>query len=311
MKKPVLIFFALLLLAIISVYFVIPQKITINNSIQVDATDENVARFLVHKQPWIKWWPGGHSSTDQNLFTYNGTSFLLKKNTNSGMGITIEPNGVNLTGTITYLASSDDITRVTWDAEKLSPLNPVSRVTEYLKIKSAGKNIDSVLSHFKRFIQQDSNVYGIIVKPEKIIFPVVIATTTNTPSYPSVKTIYGLINNLKVQINAQRAKGLDSPMLNIHKLEHGYQVMVAIPVDKVLKPINGLVINKLPKGGNLLTTKLKGGFNTVDNAFNQLKAFQENKGLKSPAMPYASLLTNRLLETDTSKWVTKVYYPSY
>ena len=29
----------------------------------------------------------------------------------------------------------------------------------------------------------------------------------------------------------------------------------------------------------------------------------------SPAIPFESLITNRLEEPDTSKWVTKIYYP--
>ncbi|MET3979372.1 hypothetical protein ABIB62_001958 [Mucilaginibacter sp. UYP25] len=311
MKKPFLISFCILLLAFISIYFIIPQKIKTTHIVQIDATDVNVAKFLVNKKPWDKWWPGKHSASNPDLFTYNGIEFLLQKNTNSGIDVIIDPKGINLTGNISYLASSDEVCKVTWVTQTMSELNPISRVTGYLKIKQETKNIDSILSRFKQFMQQDSNIYGITVAAEKIKFPIVIATTTNTTSYPSVKIIYAAIADLKTQVSGQNAMELDSPMVNIHQVDNGYQVMVAIPINKLITPSKGSVINKLPKGGNLLTTQVKGGFHTVEIAFNQLKKFQENKGLKSPAMPYGSLLTNRLREPDSAKWVTKIYYPSY
>ncbi|MFD0764104.1 hypothetical protein ACFQZI_04530 [Mucilaginibacter lutimaris] len=311
MKKPALIFFGILLVILIGIYFIIPQKIVTTHNVEVGTIDLNVAKFLVYKKTWSKWWPGQHNSSQPDLYTYNGIEFLLQKNTNAQIDVVIDPKGINLPGTITYLATSDDVCKVTWVTETLSQLNPVSRVTEYLKIKSATKNIDAILARFKSFMQQDSNIYGITVVAEKIKFPIVVAKTTNTSTYPTVKTVYSLIADLKKQVQQQQALELDSPMLNIHQMEKGFQVMVAIPINKLITPAKGSVINKLPKGGNLLSARVKGGFKTVNDAFTQLKNFQTDKGLKSPAMPYASLLTNRLAEPDSGKWITKIYYPSY
>ena len=36
-----------------------------------------------------------------------------------------------------------------------------------------------------------------------------------------------------------------------------------------------------------------------------------DNALSSPAIPFESLVTNRMQEPDTSKWVTKIYYPGF
>ncbi|MDB4999000.1 MAG: hypothetical protein JWR76_77, partial [Mucilaginibacter sp.] len=56
---------------------------------------------------------------------------------------------------------------------------------------------------------------------------------------------------------------------------------------------------------------VKGGKQTVANAFVQLKNYQKDHGLISPAMPFEILITNRLTEKDTAKWVTKLYWPIF
>jgi hypothetical protein len=40
-----------------------------------------------------------------------------------------------------------------------------------------------------------------------------------------------------------------------------------------------------------------------------MKAYMKDFKLTSPAMPFELLVTNRANEPDTSKWVTKIYYP--
>jgi hypothetical protein len=42
-----------------------------------------------------------------------------------------------------------------------------------------------------------------------------------------------------------------------------------------------------------------------------MKNYVEDNKKTSPAIPYQSLITNRLTETDTTKWVTKLYYPVF
>lgn len=312
MKKPVLLIFGILLLAFISIYFIIPQKIQATRVVEIDATDINISKFLVNKRPWAKWWPGKHVVTDSSLYTYKNISFTLQKNTNSEMHALISQDDIELNSILTYATTGEGMCEVTWFAEKQSSLNPFARVAEYFKIKRIANELDVVLADFKKFMQADVNVYGMSFTIAKIQHPIVLATTVNTTDYPSVVLIYNKVGELRKQIHQENAVAVDSPMMNVHPVETGgYLVTVAVPINKIIKPGKNAMINKLVKDANALEAQIKGGKNTILNGFVQLKNYQKAHRLISPAMPFESLVTNRLAEKDTAKWVTKIYCPVF
>jgi hypothetical protein len=312
MKKPVLLVFGFLLLAFISIYFIIPQKIQVTRIVEIDATDVNVSKFLVNKSPWAKWWPGKHTTTDSSSYTYKNISFTLQKNTNSDMHVLIGQNDIELNSVITYATTGEGMCEVTWFAEKQSSLNPFERIAEYFKIKRIAKDMDMVLADFKKFMQADVNVYGMNFTISKIQHPIVLATTIKTTDYPAAELIYSKVTELRKQIRVQNAMAVDSPIMNVHGVETGgYLVTVAVPINTIIEPGKNAMINKLVKDANALETQVKGGKNTILNAFSQLKNYQKAHRLISPAMPFESLVTNRLAEKDTTKWVTKIYCPVF
>ncbi|MGY4536727.1 hypothetical protein ACVW0P_001141 [Mucilaginibacter sp. UYNi724] len=312
MKKPFVILFAILLLAFISVYFIIPQKIKTTNVVEMDATDVNVSKFLVNKRPWAKWWPGQHNVADSSLYNFNGTDYLLQRNTNSDMQALIKFDGMEVNSQLIYATIGEGSCRVTWFTEMQSSLNPFERVSQFVKTKSLTKDLNTILSGFKKFMQTDTNIYGMKVRVSPIKNPIVLASSTNTHDYPSPKTIYSLVAALKQQISLQHATAVDSPMLNVHPGEtDGYQIMVAIPINKNIMPGKNMKINMLVKNGNALEADVTGGKNTIINAFTQLKNYQKAHRLISPAMPFEVLVTNRLAQPDTAKWTTKIFWPIF
>ncbi len=65
----------------------------------------------------------------------------------------------------------------------------------------------------------------------------------------------------------------------------------------------------MPGRGNILVTKVKGGTSIAAVAFEQIKKYADDYERHAPAIPFYSLITNRLKEPDTAKWVTKIYFP--
>jgi hypothetical protein len=61
--------------------------------------------------------------------------------------------------------------------------------------------------------------------------------------------------------------------------------------------------------GKILVAEVKGGEQRVREAAANLQNYVDDYKLKSPAIPFESLVTDRTKETDTSKWITKLYYP--
>ncbi|MFA6087358.1 hypothetical protein [Mucilaginibacter sp.] len=312
MKKPALFVLGLLLLAFISIYFIIPQHITAKSVAHVDVTDVNVFKFIIKPGSWKKWWPGEHTGTDSTVYTHNGTTYTLQKSTNSDIQVQVKKGDDVLDSHITYLATDDGATDVTWYASKQSSTNPFERIADFIGIKNTQKDMNTILGYFKQFIQKDVNVYGLSFKIKKITNPLLITTSTTTKTYPAMETVYGLIENLHKQIASQGAKELGSPMLNVNQTDDNeYEVRVALPINKAIIPGAGTKLNEMVKGGNVLEADVKGGPNTISGAFIQLKNYQKDHGLISPAMPYEQIITNRLAEKDTAKWVTRIYWPVF
>ncbi|MFD0792353.1 hypothetical protein ACFQZX_02565 [Mucilaginibacter litoreus] len=311
MKKPALIILGILLLAFISIYFIIPQKIQKTNIIEIDANDINVAKFLVNKRAWPKWWPGKSNRSDSNNYEFNNAVYQLKNNTNIDIYMQVKHEKLLINDKASYRISGDGACKVIWESEVQSSINPVKRIEEFISMNRHSNDIDNILIHFKKFMQTDTNVYGMTIKLTKVKNPIVLAGTINTAEYPKPAPIYRLINDLKKQIKAEGAIQLDSPMLNVNPVDKGYESMVAITINKDIKPGQNMVINHLVKNANLLGVQVKGGKNTILNAFEQLKRYQNDHRLISPAMPYEVLITNRLTQPDTSKWVTNIYWPIF
>ena len=310
MKKPFLFVLALLLVALISLYFVIPQNITATSVIKIDANDVTVAKFLINKAKWAKWWPGQTNRADSSSFNYNGVSYTIKQMTNSGVDVVIRSGNTELMSKLTYFAEDENYCAINWVTQKQSSINPFTRIAEFVKIKSHAKDLDKILIHFKDFMHVDANVYGIKVSIVKLTQPLTLATSITTTTYPSNELVYSLVAKLRKQIAAQGGKEVQNPMLNVTRSDtREYHVMVGIQTDKQLSAGNGVIINNMVMGANLLTTEVKGGRGSIEHAFVQLKNYQNDHRLISPAMPFEQLVTDRLAEQDTAKWVTKIYWP--
>lgn len=312
MKKPFLFVLAVLLIGLISIYFIVPQIITTTSVVKIEANDVTVAKYLLNERQWNKWWPGQIDEVDSNLHTYNKVKYHLKQSTNSSMPVTIDVDGAQLQSEVIYAAEGEGLCAVSWISQKQSSLNPFTRISEFIRIKNQAKDIDSILAKFKTFMQADSNVYGLKFSVFKIKYPLTLATGTTTATYPAVALVYTLVEKLRKQIEAQGAKVMGSPMLNVNQADDNeYHVMVALQTDKQVKAGQGTVVNNMVMGANLLATEVKGGRGSIDNAFSQMKMYQKNHRLISPAIPFEQFVTNRLTEKDTAKWVTKLYWPIF
>ncbi len=54
---------------------------------------------------------------------------------------------------------------------------------------------------------------------------------------------------------------------------------------------------------------MKGGRSVSDSAMKKMELFASDHRLFNIALPFLSLITDRTKEKDSSKWVTKIYYP--
>jgi hypothetical protein len=84
--------------------------------------------------------------------------------------------------------------------------------------------------------------------------------------------------------------------------------MVGLPINKFLKPQLPISFVKMTNG-NFMATQVQGGLATVQNALDEMQLYFDDYDKTSMAITFQYIVTDRIKETDTAKWITKIYAP--
>lgn len=308
MKKTLMIVIAAVVVLIAAVFILTPTKLNIAEEVTIDAADVTASKFLISQNGWDKWWPGQKINDKQ--YRYKGIDFYINKITNSDVYLKIQKNGLTFNSDMSYLAADEGSVKVKWEANGKSESGILATLQNYNGSKDVNLQVSAILNSLKVFLEDERNTYGYKIYLNHIKDTILLTTSGSYKNVPSVVQIYADINKLKAQAQKQGATQTNFPMLNITQTdEQQYLVNIALPINKRINPEAKSTINNMPKGSNLLVADVHGGPNTANNALNQMKAYMKDHRLVSPAMSYQSLITDRSAEKDTSKWVTKIFYP--
>ena len=289
---------------LVATYLFIPGKIRIEKTMTVSAALPAVSRVLTTNSSWSKWWPG------ETVFTYKGENYSLKGNAFNVIDVNVYSGSDTIKTRLELVFLNNDSTTIIWTADKPSSNNPFKRFSAYREGKRIEKNIGELLSQFKGFIDKPENIYGFYIHKTNVVDSVLVSTRRSFYHRPDVKEIDSMIQSLKKYIADNNAKEKNSPMLNVMKLDSNvYEAMTAIPIDRSLPDTKEFAAKFLLKGGFILEGEVKNGPYTIDAAMEQLEVYRADHQYTAPAIPYQLLVTDRLKETDTSKWITKLYYP--
>jgi hypothetical protein len=272
----------------------------------VTASLQAVSRVLANGSNWSKWWP------EKTSFTYKGENYKLRGNTFNVINVDIYSGHDTIKTRIELILLNSDSTTIIWTAEKLSGSNPFKRFSTYRNAKRVEKNLNDILSQFKSFIDKPENIYGFSIHKTIVTDSVLISTRRSFDHYPRLTEIDVMIKSLKKYIADNNTKEKNYPMLNVMKLDSAaYEVMTAIPVDRSLPDTKEFATKFMLKGGFILEGEVRKGPYTIETAIDQLEAYRADHQFTSPAIPYQLLVTDRVKETDTTKWITKLYYPIF
>ena len=138
-----------------------------------------------------------------------------------------------------------------------------------------------------------------------------ISLKVSSNHYPASLEVYEMVKLIKDYIREKGGEENDSPILNIHTEDSvKFETMVAIETKQEVAGNEKFKVKKMVIG-NMLVAEVKGGNYIIIEGENELKNYISDYKKTSPAIPFQKLVTNRLLEPDTAKWVTKLYYPIF
>lgn len=300
----------MLIFAIIaSLYFLIPSRQYIKDKIFVNSTQTAVSRFIINVDKWPCWWPG--KRIDDSNYSFKNCTYRIEKILLNGFETLVINNRDSLRGFVEFAAYGKDSTQFKWISTKGFSGNPYKRFVEYTELKKLEKNIDSLLSNMQKYFDRQENIYGMKIVAQKVTDTSLISERNTFSHYPTTDEIYKMIHSLKEYIKQKGGEETNFPMLNVNKEgAERYETMVAIPTKRDL-PSEGKFQLKKMVLGNILMGEVKGGVHTVVKGEEQLAYYVTDYQKTSPAISYQSLVTNRLSESDSSKWVTRLYYPVF
>jgi len=310
MKKLLIAVVLIFLLCIGSSYLFIPSQIKIEESTLVTVNPQAALRTLSNKNNWNKWWPeAGEVNQADSQFYFRNTSYNIYQQTYSGFQIEIIKNPDSIYSLLNLLPLNMDTAKIQWSGLMQTSLNPLKRIKQYWQAAQVKREMHSLLSSLALFLQKQENVYGLrirkeIVKDTLLVFK---ESLTNVPPTPS--SVYKIVASLKSHIQKESANETNFPMLNAYEVgQNKYRIMVAIPIDREI-PLADSIFFKRMVSGWILVSDVRGGPATIRNAYSELNNFITDYSKTPVARPFESMVTNREVEKDTSKWITRIYFP--
>jgi len=314
MKKLFFISLLFTFIALIAlVYFVIPDKIVVRRTASLNAKQNAVFRSVTDHKNWGKWWPVANTNNENlnnNSYNLNRVQFSLVDILTSSIIIDIKTKKNTLKSSLDFLSFARDSILLTWNTELATTFNPVKRVQNYLIALEVKNDLDILLKKMQAYYSKVENTYGILIEEIPVVDSTLIFISDSSHGYPTSKFIYTLIDQLKNYSIKQGAQQSGFPMLNVYTIDSiSYLVKVALPVNKKLKD-EGLIKYKwMLGGGKILVCDITGENNKINYGLKQLEYYLRDYNRVAPAIPFISLITDRLKEPDSTKWKSRIYYP--
>lgn len=314
MKKLLLIVPGALFLIVISCFIFIPSMIKVSEGVTLKTTMGGAYRTLASVSQWQKWWNynTGIKRKDNDTSFRNGNyTFKLIESRINHISVSVENEKFKIITNLTIFQLPDDSIGILWQSQlPPSGLNPVTRVRQYYEAVNLKKSLTEKLNSLKLFLGKNENVYGFHISEAKTKDSFLISQKKLFVKPPTMEEVYNLISGLQQYAAKNNCRQTNVPMLNVLMDSNQYRVMVALPVNKEINTRPPISFIKMVDG-NFITTKVQGGLGTVQNALQELNYFFSDYNRTAMAIPFQYLITNRLQQADTTKWITEIYAPVF
>jgi hypothetical protein len=313
MKKILLAFLVLLILFAILVFFFIPANIIITESRDIQTTSGGFDSCLHKPGKWKQWWPD-QSVTMQadSSFSYKGFTFRLSAPYNDGGTIRIGSGTFSLETRIQSISNGRDSITVNWGVSLPTGNNPFTRFSRYLDAGKLRKSMQVVFDSLCHFAGNNVNTYGFPIERTTFTEVMLIASRFKSTHYPSTELLYNTITQLRQYASSQGATEKYYPMMNTRQVDStNWETMVAISIDKNIPVSREFFIKQMVQmKDRFLATDVIGGRTTIEKAHMAVEKYMADHSLSGPAIPFEILITDRSKESDSSKWKTRIFYPS-
>jgi effector-binding domain-containing protein len=309
MKKWGVVLVLSILLFVGVIYYFIPTNQRLAVIVDANCNSKGAERILLTDRKIESLWPEKH--VPHADFVFKGFTYRFKKYMLNGLEVSVIGKEDSIMGQWQFSPAPNNKLQLKWVSALNFSMNPFKRILQYFRYVKFKENISELFSNYKQFLDNEENIYGFKVDRIKVAAISMISLKRPFSHLPSTEEIYRMINGVKEYI--QRCGGVESdfPMLNIHTEDSVlYEAMVAIPTNTTLETKENFILKKF-QAGYMLVTEIKGGLSEINQAEKNLKYYLDDNNKTSPAIPFQSLIINRMEVKDSSKWITKLSYPVF
>ncbi|MBI1768291.1 MAG: hypothetical protein HYR67_07945 [Bacteroidetes bacterium] len=296
---------------LISIAFILPLQSNVNETIRFSSQSDALFRQLLNDTTWHRWWPGKTEVANQKLlFVHNGFTFTVDRILPNTFELKITADSFKTNSTLRLIPQSGNNVTMALTTNIPVPHNPIDRIKTLVassRLKSVYKEI---LIRLSRYFTSIKNLYDIDIKESNVSFEYVTAVSQTFSHDPSISEIYFLIDKVRVFMKNNGGIEKGFPMLHSGEVSKGqFFVQVAIPTNKQLPSSNEIKSKWMLKGGHILTAQVTGNRQIISNAMKQMEYYIQDNHRNTVAIAYEYLITNRLEQPDSNRWVTGIYFP--
>jgi hypothetical protein len=303
MRKALFITGVILLFLLAAIYLLIPSRLNVVVVFPVKCNVDAADRSLRDTANLTKWWGDQESGAMRSTVTG-----LFRRM----IDVRIDDEGTSVSSRLFVLPKVRiDSCLLRWEVSLSSGLNPIRRIERYRQAKKLGAKMEGVLSRLGSRLEDQRLVYGMVITEGNTQDSALVSTEKTFDRYPSDSVIYGLIGKLRQYAGRNGGHETGYPMLNVTKELNGMcKVEVGLPIDEEMNGKGDIRWRRLIRVV-FLEADVRGGDRTVTNAVSQMANYISDYQRTIMAIPYQSLITDRMKERDTTKWVTRLYVPVF
>ncbi|MET0300528.1 MAG: GyrI-like domain-containing protein [Flavitalea sp.] len=288
---------------LLAVYILVPSTVTIQETTAFQSSVAATKRFVFQDSNW-KYWLRDKNAYDTNYTMHVSNHFY------STIGVQLDNGSDKFETDLLVIPYGSDSTGIDWRDTVHINYNPFTRFSQYSKAVKLQNQMKAVLTQLTAFLNDKQSVYNIKVEREQVRDRPLLSHRVVMQVKPTPEDAYRLIDALRAYAKAQGDTSNEPAMKYTSQIDSvNYELMVAIPTATMLKPTKDYVPKGLV-GGNPLFTIVKGGYATIEHAWKAMYQYKDDYQLAAPAIPYEMIINDRRKETDTSKWVTKIVFPT-
>lgn len=328
MIKKILLAIAGLIVLLVLIGFVLPAKLDISKSISIHASSAHVFEEINNLERWEKWQYWNTLDPDMKI-TYgekkegtgasyswtapqlgDGSLTITESIPNTSIALALNFSDNPASGFYS-LEPDGENTKLNFNFSNDTGMNPIGHWINVFMKSEIEKSFDYAGEKIKA-IAEAKPTFTYVLTEENIsaMSYISLATTMSPKNQAAVSEQAGkMFTELDHALKKAKVVMAGYPFCLYPKYsEESMDMVCAMPVAADAKvPANYVV--KQTQGGLAVKGTYYGNYSNLQAIHNEIIAYIKYKNLTESGAPMEIYITDPMVEKDTSKWITEVYYP--